>query len=118
MSTSYRKYLVRRVATMLIMACGLLEAGSGTALAGTNGQKINYFSRNSYGQCTTGKNEKNETVRNCTQLHSGANPDQNYQWVGIVRITWYYPDDSYSPTLYEIPKNQESSDYVTCNDPG
>lgn len=117
MLNSYRKHLVPLITTLGIVACGLLGAGAGTASAGTNGQKIDYYGRSAYGQCTTGINQNSETVRNCTQLHIGSNPDQKYWWVGQVRITWYYTDNSYAQTICDVPKDKQDGDYVTCNDP-
>lgn len=116
MSNLCRKRLVPLIAVLGIAACDLLGVGAGTASAGDNGQKINYHGRDAYGQCTTGKNQKNETVRNCTQLRTGSNPDQSYWWVGEVGITWHYVDNSYIQTICKIPKTQKN-DYVTCYDP-
>lgn len=116
MPNSYRKRLVPLMAILGIAACYLLGVGIGTASAGTNGQKINYYNRHAYGQCTTGMNQNGETVQNCTQLRIGSNPAQDYWWVGQVRITWYYTDNSYAPTTCKVPRSQDG-DYVTCRDP-
>ncbi len=115
MSNSCRKCLVPLIAMLGIVASGLL--GAGAASAGTNGQHIIYYGGSSYGQCTAGLNQNSETVRNCTQLHTGSNPDSNYWWVGTVKINWYYPNDTYVQTGCDVPKQQDGGDYVTCHDP-
>jgi hypothetical protein len=113
MSNWSRKPLVPLTATLGALACGLLGAGAGTASAGTNGQQINYYSHYAYAQCTTGKNQSNETTRNCTQLRIGSNPDQGYFWVGPVTIIWYHTDHTYTSSPCDIPISQ-TSDSFTC----
>lgn len=115
MSSSYRKYPAPLIAILSIVACSLI--GTGTASAGSNGQKINYYNRSAYGQCTVGKNQSNETVQNCTQLHAGANPEQTHWWVDQVEIHWYYADNTYSPSFCTVPRSQEGNDYSICHDP-
>ncbi|MGH3874280.1 MAG: hypothetical protein ACRDSR_22735 [Pseudonocardiaceae bacterium] len=94
----------------------LLEAGAGTASAGTNGQQVNYYSHYSYAQCTTGTNQNGADIRNCTQLRIGSNPDQGYWWVGPVSITWYHPDHSHGTSTCDVPASQDS-DFFTCYEP-
>lgn len=111
-----RKRLVQFGTALGITVCSLLTTG--TASAGSNGQRINYYSRYAASQCTTGANQKKEIVSgHCAMLNAGSNPDQDYWWVGEVRITWYYPDNSYSRTACIIPKSQQDGDYTTCYDP-
>lgn len=118
MPNSYRKrkHLVPLGTVLGITVCSLL--GAGTASAGPNGQKINYYSRYAVSQCTTGMNQKSEIISgHCTALNAGSNPDQDYWWVGEIRITWHYPDNSYTRTAHIVPKSQPDGDYVTCYDP-
>jgi hypothetical protein len=82
----------------------------------TNGLQINYYSHDANEQCTTGKNQNSDTVRNCTQLRTGANPDQGYWWVGPVTITWYHTDHSYVASTCDVPKSQDG-DSFTCYEP-
>lgn len=117
MPNSSHKRLVPLIAVLGMVTCDLLGAGAGAASAGNNGQKINYYSHYAYAQCTAGMNQNSETVRSCTQLRFGANSDQNYLWVGRVRINWYYANNTYSPTFCDVPQSKKDSDYVTCYDP-
>ncbi|MGH3836435.1 MAG: hypothetical protein ACRDSF_12145 [Pseudonocardiaceae bacterium] len=114
MPESYRKRLVLLTATLGIVTCGLL--GAGTASAGTNGQQINYYSHYSYAQCTVGTNQNGESIQNCTQLRIGSNPDQGYWWIGLVDITWYHSDRSHVSSTCGVPKSQDG-DYFTCYEP-
>jgi hypothetical protein len=117
MSNLCHKRLVPLIAVLGMVTCDLLGVGAGVASAGTNGQKINYYSRYAYIQCTTGENQHSETVRSCTQLRVGSNLDPNYLWVGRVRINWYYTNNTYSPTDCDVPKVKTDGDYITCYDP-
>ncbi len=112
----HRKRLLPLAAASGTVACGLLGVGAGTASAGVNGQQINYYSRHSYAQCTTGANQNGDTIRNCTQLRIGSNPNQGYWWVGQVAITWYHPDHTYASSICTVPKSQDG-DSFTCYEP-
>lgn len=121
MSNSYRKRKCKRSVRLMVVlgitAYGLLGTVTAPVSAGPNGQKINYYSRGAYKQCTTGINQDNNPFGFCAPLRPGSNPDEKYLWVGQVRINWYYPDDSYAPTACLVPKSQQDGDYVTCHDP-
>jgi len=116
MSTSYRKRLAPLATTLGIVACGLLEAGAGTAWAGNNGQQINYYSHYAYIQCSAGTNQNGGNVRNCTQLRIGSNPNQGYWWVGPVNITWHRPRGTEISSTCNVPKSQDA-DFFTCYEP-
>lgn len=120
-STSRRKFLHPLVVILGIISCGLLGIGNGTALAGVHGLRINYEKRHAYRECTTGMNEKGESVHDiCNILRDGSNPDNAHLWVGQVKVIWYYIDNggnSYvAPRSYDLPESQ-IGDYVTFIDP-
>lgn len=114
----YRRDLVAVTATLGAVGCGLLGAGARTATAGTNGQQINYYNHDSYGQCTTGKNQEGTTVSNCTSFAvQGSNKDEGYWWVGPVSITWHKNDHvSTVHSTCNVPKNS-NSDFFNCYEP-
>jgi hypothetical protein len=103
-------------ATLGVVASGLLTAGAGTALAGSNGQQVNYYSRFAHAQCTTGKSQGGENIKNCTQLQMGANPAQGIWWVGPVSITWYRANNSTAQSTCHVPP-QQNEDFFTCYEP-
>lgn len=115
-SSWYRKRLVPLTATLGVVSCGMLGA-TGAALAGSNGQQINYYSHQAYQQCSTGANQNGQLIRNnCTSLHSGSNPDQGYYWVGPVTITWYLANGTSTQSTCNVPQ-QQNSDYSNCYEP-
>lgn len=116
MSNWYRDRLTPLTATLGVVACVALGE-AGTAVAGTNGQHISYYSRSAYGQCTTGRNQNGENVQRCTQLSSGHNLDEGYWWVGPVGIIWDKPDGSRASSTCNVPKSQEGGDSYTCDEP-
>ncbi|MGH3885028.1 MAG: hypothetical protein ACRDSZ_00400 [Pseudonocardiaceae bacterium] len=103
-------------ATLGVVASGLLGAGSGTALAGSNGQQISYYSQYANAQCTTGKNQIGENIKNCTQLQLGSNPSHDYWWVGSVSITWYRVNNSTAQSTCDVPL-QQNGDFFDCYEP-
>lgn len=114
MSNLQRKSLVAVTATLGVVACGLL--GAGTAAAGTNGQQINYYSHQAVKQCTTGTNQSGAKVKNCTELRQGGpNLDRGYWWVGRVSIEWYRTGSTVSSTC-DVPKKQ-NEDFFNCYEP-
>jgi hypothetical protein len=115
-SSWYRKRLIPLTATLGFVACGMLGI-TGTALAGNNGQQINYYSHSAYKQCSTGANQNDQPIRNnCTSLHSGSNPDQGYWWVGPVTITWYRTNGTYVQSTCNVPQ-QQNGDFFNCYEP-
>ncbi len=116
MSSSHWKRLGVVTATLGIVVGGLLGTGAGTALAGSNGQQINYNSHHAHSQCTAGKNQRGENVKNCTQLQMGANPNQGYWWIGPVSITWYRANSSTAQSTCRVPE-QQKEDFFTCYEP-
>lgn len=117
MSNWWRNHLIPVTATLGVVACALADSGAGTAAAGTNGQHINYHSRNARGQCTTGTNQNGQIVQNCTLLHAGENPDHDYWWVGTVNINWYDTDDRYVSSTCDVPKSNDNGDFIDCSEP-
>lgn len=115
MSTWHWKRLGVVTATLGVVASGLLEAGAGAALAGSNGQQINYYSQYADAQCTTGKNQSGENIKNCTQLQIGSNPSQGYWWVGPVSITWHRVNGTVQSTC-RVPL-QQNGDFFDCYEP-
>lgn len=116
MSTWRWKRLRAVTATLGVVASVLLEAGVGTALAGSNGQQISYYSQYAHAQCTTGKNQSGENIKNCTQLQIGSNPSQGYWWVGPVGITWYRANNSTIQSTCRVPL-QQNGDFFDCYEP-
>lgn len=110
--------LIAAAATLGVVACGQLVTGAGIAVAGTNGQQINYYNHDSYGQCTTGKNQEGKNKTNCTSFTvQGSNKDEGYWWVGPVKITWYKNGNRGTvQSTCNVPKNQ-NGDFFNCYEP-
>jgi hypothetical protein len=102
--------------TLTVIALHYLGHAPAMPIHSTNGLQINYYSHDANEQCTTGKNQNGDTVRNCTSLHSGSNPDQGYWWVGPVTITWYRSDHSYITSTCDVPKSQDGDSFI-CYEP-
>jgi hypothetical protein len=116
MSNWYRKRVGAVTVTLGAVACGLLGGGAGTALAGSNGQQINYYSHVADGECTTGTNQSGNNITNCLGLRQGSNPDQGYWWVGPVSITWHRLDGSKVTSTCDVPREQ-NGDFFNCYEP-
>jgi hypothetical protein len=110
------KCLVVTTGALGIVGSGLLGAGAGTALAGSSGQQINYYSHDAYSQCTTGTNQNGDRIGSCTSLRQGSNPDQGHFWVGRANIIWYRTDNSTVQSSCSVPKAQ-NDDFFDCYEP-
>lgn len=120
-STSRRKVLRSLVVILGIISCGLLGIGNGTALAGSHGQRINYEKRHAYRECSSGKNQEGELLRDvCIDpLEDGFNRDNKNLWTGRVTVVWYYMDNDRRLSMQgycDVPESQ-SGNYLTCIDP-
>lgn len=116
MSTWHWKRLGAVTATLSVVASGLLGVGAGTALAGNNGQQINYYSQYAHAQCTTGKNQEGKSIERCTQLQMGSNPNSGYWWVGPVNITWHRANNNTVQSTCRVPQ-QQNGDFFDCYEP-
>lgn len=116
LNSRWKRLAPLTAALSAVVACGLLGPGTGTALAGNNGQHINYYSYDTDAQCTKGKNEKNKQVQVCTSLSTGSNLNQDHWWVGQVTINWHHDDDSIVSSTCDVPRSQ-NGDSVLCYEP-
>jgi hypothetical protein len=122
-SNWYRKCLVAVPATLCVVACGLLGAGTGTASAGSNGQHVIVEGTKQYKVQICGWNQSESygcTPVFATPTHDTPDPNK-WWWVSKDNnhpVSFYGWDKSgntlgWSPKKCFPPKEQ-ADDWTTC----